>query len=40
MNSGILIFNDLIVGIGYLLIKLTLIMIVVVLLYFLTEDMD
>ena len=40
MNHGILIFNDLIVGIGYLLIKMSLIMVVVVLLYFLVEDME
>ena len=38
MNQGILIFDDMIAGVGYLLIKL--IMIVAVLLYFFTEDMD
>jgi hypothetical protein len=40
MNQGIFIFNDLIVGIGYLLIKLSLILIAGVLLYFLVEDME
>lgn len=40
MNQGILIFNDLIAGVGYLLVKLILIMIVAVLLYFFTEDME
>jgi hypothetical protein len=40
MNHGILIFNDLIVGIGYLLIKVSLMLVVGVLLYFLVEDME
>jgi hypothetical protein len=40
MNHGILIFNDLIVGIGHLLIKMSLILVAGVLLYFLVEDME
>jgi hypothetical protein len=40
MNHGILIFNDMIVGIGYLLIKMSLILIAGVLLYFLVEDVE
>jgi hypothetical protein len=40
MNHGILIFNDLVVEIGYLLIKMSLILVAVVLLYFLVEGME